>query len=264
MKDVRRLKDKINKLAAPPSPAPEGRVILLGSHGTPLAAILREVDETVLPRRLIFRRGEGTLTVAAGNRRLISVDTAEGPGAGEAADILGVTLTQPDVAMLGQLRLALTASLPGNDPIVVTITPPTDNKVDFAAGTTAFALASAWGVDISSPEATEDERPEALDTFLGMAPSTARAWLRITSGEIADGGGDAAVLARLRDFAGSADLADLDMSPDGETRRFVAIGRAPGDGDCLLFVSDKLETALLMLPSEALDAAKASWISVHD
>jgi hypothetical protein len=263
MKEVRRLSEKIAKLAEAPAPAPEGRVLATGADGTTLAAILREVDETVLPRRLIFRRGEGTLTLAAGNRRLISVDTAEGPGAGEAADILGVALTQPDVAMLGQLRVALTAGLPGHDPILVTIAPPTDDKVDFAAGTTAVALASAWGVDISDPEASETKPADPMDTFFGAAPSLASAWLRITSGEIADAGGDEALLDRLRDFAGSADLADLDMSPDGETSRFVAIGRAPDDGNCLLFVSEKLEAALFLLPSDALDAAKATWISAR-
>ena len=263
MKDVRRLKDKIGKLAAAPSPSPKGRVVAPGPDGTPLAAILREVDETVLPRRLTFRRGAAALTVAAGNRRLVSVDTAEGPGAGEAADILGVDLTRPDVAMLGQLREALTASLPGDAPILVTIAPATDSKADFAAGTTAFALASAWGVDISSPEEAEAEPPGALDTFLGTAPSLARAWLRITSGEIAGEGGEDTLLARLRDFANSADLADLDMSPDSEAGRFIAIGRAPDDGDCLVFVADKLDTALLMLPATALDSAKASWLSAR-
>jgi len=270
VKDTRRLSDRIGKLARAEAADTTGRLVDPGADGTSLAAILREVDETVLPRRLVFRRGDGVLTVVASNRRLISVDTAEGPGAGVAADILGVVLNRPDVAMLGQLRAALSASLPGTAPIRVLSLPPTERIADFASGTTAAALALAWGVDLS-PAAGDLADPPApaphpapapgtpLDGFLARVGETARAWLRLDAGSVVGNGGERDLVARLEAFAGSDAMADLDTAADPATRRFVAIGRAPDDGDCLLLVGDGPAAALLLLPSAALDAARKTW-----
>lgn len=264
MKDTRRLSDRIGKLARAETADAAGRLVEPGADGTALAAILREVDETVLPRRLVFRRDDGVLTVLASNRRLISVDTAEGPGAGVAADILGVVLNRPDVAMLGQLRAALSASLPGTGPIRVRSLPPTERIADFASGTTAAALALAWGVDLSPPAADLAAPPAPapgtpLDGFLASVGGTARAWLRLDAGSVVGNGGEQDLVARLEAFAGSDAMADLDTVADPATRRFVAIGRAPDDGDCLLLVGDGPAAALLLLPSVALDAARKTW-----
>lgn len=259
MKDTRRLAARIRKLATSENTTPEGREVAPGSDGTSLAAILREIDETVLPRQLTFHRGEASLVVSAGNRRLISVDAADGPAASGTRDgVLGRSLTQPDVALLGRLRDALISALPGDAPIFVRTARPPDGAGDFAAGTTAAALASAWGVDLGS--ISEDAAPPAaIDDFLGTVPSQSRAWLRLDAGSVAGQGGDEAAAARLRAFADSADMAELDMVPDAKGSRFIAIGRAPDDGDCLVFVSDKAEAALLMISAEALDTVKANW-----
>lgn len=262
MKDSRRLSDRIDRLAAPLRAPTRGRSLATGDTGAPLAAILREVDETVLPRRLEFRRGEGLLAVSAGNRRLISVDAAEGPGAKAAKAVLGRALTQPDVALLGRLRDALASALPGEGPLIVTTAPAEGGAVDFAAGTTAAGLAAAWGVDLKAAPVTDETPLPALEAFLGSAPSLARAWLRLASGNVADTGGEDGLVARLKAFAASADMAELDMAPAGpgsEDRRFVAIGRAPDDGDCLLYVADRTDGALLMIPADALDAAQRAW-----
>lgn|GEM_PF-3394324 len=257
MKDTRRLAERIRKLAGSEASSPEGRELPPGPDGSPLAAILREVDETILPRSLVFRRGEGRLVVSAANRRLLMVDTAEGPDAAAATDIVGRPLTQPDVALLGRLRDALVSALPGNDPIRVRPAPASGAAGDFAAGTTAVALASAWGIDLAT--ATGNDPADAVEDFLGTAPSLSRAWLRLDAGMVTETGGDQALTARLRDFADSADMAELDMLPDANRSRFIAIGRAPGDGDCLIFVSDKAEAALLLIPAESLDSARTSW-----
>lgn len=259
MKDVRRLADRIAQLAASDRAPPGGRRLAPGPDGAPLAPILREIDETVLPKSLVFRRGDAMLTLSAANRRMISLDAAEGPGAKPAQAILGRALTQPDVALLGKLRDALTSGLPGKAPIMVVATAPDKNSADFAAGTTAAALASAWGVDLAPAPSPETDPLSELDAFMATAPSLARAWMRLASGIMTEAGGDKALVALLKDFADSADMADLDMAPGAEGHRFVAIGRAPDDGDCLLFVSDRTDAALLLIPAEALDDAKKTW-----
>lgn len=257
MKNTRRLAERIAKLAASETPSPEGRELAPGPDGSALAAILREVDETVLPRTLTFRRGEGRLVLSAGNRRLITVDAAEGPGASAARDMLGRPLTQPDVALLGRLRDALVSALPGGAPIRVRTAAPSARGGNFASGTTAAALASAWGVDLAS--AAESGSPGPVDDFLGVAPSLSRAWIRLAAGRVTEAGGDATLAGRLRDFADSADMAELDMAQHGDGPSFVAIGRAPDDGDCLVYLSDKADAVLMMIPADGLDAAKTGW-----
>ncbi|MDJ1006665.1 MAG: hypothetical protein QNJ13_02480 [Paracoccaceae bacterium] len=261
MKDARRLKNRIRKLNAPARQSEQGREIASGADASPLAAVLLEVDETMLPRRLVFSRGDARLSLSAGNRRLIGIEHAEGSAEAPAKPLMGVSLTRPDVALLGRLRDALTTALAGSEPIFVRTEPAADGQVDFAAGTTAQALASAWGVDLSADAGPPDAPDEAggLDMFLTTAPSLARAWVRLSSGGIADTGGDPATLGRLQAFAGSADMANIDMVPASGSNRFVAIGRSPDDGDCLLFVSAGLEAALLMIPAETLDQAKKTW-----
>lgn len=259
MKETRRLKDRIGKLGSAAPTGAGGRQRATGPDGSPLGPVLLEVDETMLPRTLIFERGAARLSLAAGNRRLISIKAVSGPAEAAAGPLIDVPLTRPDVALLGKLRDALASALPGDGPITVRTEPAADGGVDFAAGTTAQALASAWGVDLAPDPAPSDTPAEALDTFLGTAPSLARAWIRLSSGGVADSGGDAAVLGRLKSFADSADMAEIDMVPDPAQRRFVAIGRSPDDGDCLLFVSSGMEAALLMIPAETLDSAKRTW-----
>ncbi len=258
MKDARRLNEKISKLGeASPQAGAGQRDILAGSDG--LTAVLREIDETILPRRLTLTASAGSIALTAGNRRLISIDQIDGEGLEEVKGTAGLSLTRPDVADLGRLRDAFVTAFGETASILVDSKPPEGKAPSFADGTTAAALASAWGLSLAVQAGDEDSDQDALESFLGKLPGMSRAWLRLSTGKIADDGGDQEELLRLKDFADSADLADLDMLSTSEERRFISIGRAPDDGTCLIFVSDKLDAALLLIPAEKLDNARAAW-----
>lgn len=262
MKDSQRLVEKITRLRVPGrDPDRAGRDISPAQGQDPLASFLTEIDETLLPRALTFRTDTSVLTVSAGNRRMISLDAAGGAASAAAEPILGKSMTRPDVADLGRLRDALVAAFAGSSAIFVKSDAPNSTETELAAGTTAVALASAWGVDLSAwPDSGwggEDVAP--IEDFLATVPRFSKAWLRIADGGVTEMGGDEGLLARLRDFADSADMAELDMEPNPEARRFISIGRAPSDGDCLLFVSDEMDAALVMVAAAELDEAKEAW-----
>lgn len=264
MSDERRLSDRAGKLASAYRPPAGPRELAVSAEGDVLGAVLREIDETVLPRSVQFLRGKASIRVSAANRRLISVDAAEPDDDIPAkARVIGQVLTRPDISLLGQLREVLTTTLSGKGPLSVLVDPPTSDRADFAAGTTAASLASAWGVELLADGADGAEasgRP--LDAFFTVAPSLARAWVRLTSGSVTTRGGEPKLAGKLSDFAASSDMADLDLAPSENDLRLVAIGRAPDEGDCLLFLADKQDSALLLVPAEALETVRTSWRDV--
>lgn len=263
MKDVKRLRDKIGKLASQSAAiSKSGRQILTSDDANGLAAVLSEIDETILPRHLTLLSDTGKVVLGAGNRRLMAIVRVEGDALADMAEVVGVSMTRPDVADLGRVRDLMTVAFSTSKSILVTSTPNDGDTFSFADGTTAAALASAWGVDLDGALAGDGAAgQDHVSRFLGAMASTPSAWLQLSAGKPAAEGGDATLVLRLKDFADSADLADLDMLSAPDQSRFVAIGRAPGDGDCLVFVSDEEEAALLLLPADQLDTAKQHWIA---
>ncbi|MEO1178966.1 MAG: hypothetical protein AAFV87_17940 [Pseudomonadota bacterium] len=260
MKDARRLKSKIARLAtASGGHDTKGRSILDEGDSDGLTAVLREIDETILPRALTLSSARGTIVITAGNRRLIKIETVTGDELADVASVAGLSLTRPDVADLGRLRDALVAAFNSTPEVRVKSAPIPGGTMTFADGTTAAALASAWGIELISGDAGRTVERAPLDTFLASMPNVPRAWVQLESGKPKAEGGAQDLVARLKNFADSADMADLDMMAASEGSRFVAIGRAPDDGDCLLFVSRDAQSALLLLPSNQLETAKASW-----
>lgn len=72
MSDSERLKAKLAKLGTREDSGPEGR--LIGDGGDLGRALIDEIDETILPRRLIFTTDAGAvLTVEAASRRLVRI-----------------------------------------------------------------------------------------------------------------------------------------------------------------------------------------------
>lgn len=258
MKEAQRLKAKIGRLAATTGGhGAEGRPIVSPGQSDGLTAVLREIDETVLPRALTLSSARGSIVVTAGNRRLISIDTVSGDALVDVAGVAGLSLTRPDVADLGRLRDALVAAFDDADVVRVKSAPIPGGTMTFADGTTAVALASAWGIELIDEDKAAPQEP--LDAFLASMTHPPRAWLQTGGGKIKSESGTADVVAKLKTFAGSADMARLSTPGEPASGRFIAIGRAPGDGDCLLFVSHKADSALVLLPSDQIEAAKANW-----
>jgi len=126
---------------------------------------------------------------------------------------------------------------------------PADASADFAAGTTAIALAAAWGVDLASPD-TEDAAPATvLEAFLGTLSAEARAWLVGIAGDTSEdselrknalfwaGQSGAISAAELQELYGSFD--DPEMK---EQLIFVASQtREPGAVDFLMEVAREEE-----------------------
>src|SRR6056297_1357048 len=79
MSDERRLENKLARLAEPAAAPGPGRALSLAGPGGALRAVLAEIDETVLPRRLHFAAGGAVrLSVEVAERRILAAALAGG------------------------------------------------------------------------------------------------------------------------------------------------------------------------------------------
>lgn len=259
MSDERRLAESAGKLASA-GRAQAGPRELAMKGNSPLPAILREIDETLLPRSLEFRRADGRVRLTAGNRRLVSV-TGVRAGSDVEDSLIGQELTRPGADVLGLLRDLLVSALSRPGVLTVTAEQLSDGAPAFSAGVTATSLASAWKIDLYKSTDDGEKTPASpFDGFLDAAKSNAIGWVRLQSATPTESGGDAGLVERLTAFAKAAQTASFHPGPQADDRRFTAIGRAPGEGNCLLHVVDGDASALLMLPSKALDKARDAWL----
>lgn len=143
MTDDRRLRDKLARLAAEDA----GRPV---ADRDPVRAILLEIDETILPRTLVFRAADGAeLVLEVANRRLQSiVEVPEDVAPAAERDGLLGPLPPDDAAALAAVAGALRAFARAHGGCDVSVA-PLDRGIDASGlGRSAAALAAAAGLDL--------------------------------------------------------------------------------------------------------------------
>ena len=194
MSDFARLEDKLNKLRQRERAPGEGRKIRASDADAMLAAIVTEIDETILPRRLTFTLDNGVaIHLAAANRKLQAAMSPIPNGIDPA--LADQDLSDAEDPKLASLALGLRTVLDGADTLKVSAMRP---KSLFASdvGVTTSLLKKAWGVE-ESRSTTAEKNPDAILTaFLTWLDGKADAWLRIDGEAVTDqGGADEAVAA---------------------------------------------------------------------
>lgn len=193
--DFERLKDAISKLRAKTSASEKGRLLEGDNASARLAAILTEVDETILPRRLIFQWDKvHTVQLAVANRRLQGVLS---PSAGPLEDLAGHPLSDPDDEKTTGIRDALLDVLEDAAGARILSQHLGDDDLGSDAGLAADALMRHWGLEAGA----DDQSADALPDFLAALKETATAWLLVEGEDVADQSGSEADIARLGETA---------------------------------------------------------------
>jgi hypothetical protein len=252
--DDRRLRDKLARLAAADDGRPE-------AAGDPLRAILLEIDETVLPRTLVFRAPDGAaLVLEVANRRLQAVVSLPHDVAPDTdGDRVAGPLPPDDAGALAAVAAALRgfARLHGGFTVAAE---PLDRGLDASGlGRSATALAEALGLDLY-------DAPEPVpmpDPARGFEAGLAR--LALATAAVADGTASAATgpdadavrrLSSLREGALAALLAHLGP-PAARAGRFVVMAGA----DEALFIgqTEAARAVAALLPADHAGALVALW-----
>ncbi|NNE88033.1 MAG: hypothetical protein HKN27_08150 [Silicimonas sp.] len=159
-----------------------------------------EIDETILPRRLVFTvNADVEVHLAVANRRLQALlqPSPDVPGASDLADVAITDGKSPALVSLGELlrRIFAEATI-----VEIQSHRQIPGQFDAEIGAPAGGLAKAWKLEIVKTRVVKPE--EILTTFLEqISDDFAEAWLRIEGENVTDQLGNADRLAALGEQA---------------------------------------------------------------
>lgn len=184
MSDKKRLKDTLLKLASEISPVEDGwRRIEGENEAGPLAAVLAEIDETLLPRALGLRsEGGDILLLEVGDRRLRRLVSPAPAGLSAFGQLFDGSLSVPSDDTIDSIGEMFRAFLSGGKPVWVRAKNLSDNAEHGLIGVSAATLARAWSVELTARP--EIEPGAAFEEFVEAAVARSEAWLRSDGGEV--------------------------------------------------------------------------------
>ncbi len=221
MDDFTRLEQKIAKLRQRDRARGDTRTL----RGTPerlLDAILGEIDETILPRRVTFAVDGGeTLHFAVGNRRLQAL-VSPAPKVEGADAVADVELKAAEDEAVGALKSVIEAVIGKNEALVVTTARFKDYSPASDVGVQVDQLGKAWG--LAETSASDAGEGGGIEAFIKSLAGRAEGWLRIDGEEVAGQDGDEGVIADL--VEGAAVFLDgyFSKKPDLEDRPGAPLG----------------------------------------
>lgn len=193
MDDFSRLEAKLVKLRQRAAAPGEGRVIR-GKSEQLLAAVVSEIDETILPRELSFSAGDRSFSVAVANRRLQAL-VAVTPVTTISDALIGKSIADAEDEALPKLREMLIAQLESEGSWTISSQRQSGTGFPSDVGVPSGPLARAWKI---TPSGEGRSNPEAtLADYLGSIGTDAKAWLLIEGEEVKNQSGPEAAVAEL-------------------------------------------------------------------
>jgi hypothetical protein len=197
MSEAARLRQSLGKLAAPGEVVGQGRRRLRGGTADALiAALLCEVDETILARALTFETDDGRdLTVEAYNRRLIRlVPPAPAGTTADLAKLFGETLTSATDDTSSRTYEFLLRFFKAAKTVTVKSAAPAAKIDATQLGPLATHLAEAWNLSATGPGVPG----HAIERFVKLLDEVATAWLWRGEDGVRSSSGDTAAIADLQ------------------------------------------------------------------
>ncbi|MBE0412308.1 hypothetical protein [Yoonia sp.] len=221
----------------------------------PLAAILREIDDTVLERTLIFGIGQTNVHAVVAGRRLKGIVEISGDVTAQ-DDIVGQIFSRDDPAPLAAIGTLLKKLCDATPQVTVISTAPRPLGSSAEAGVATAALASAWAVDTVRQPAT------ALQQFVAANVALITASYHVADGQPPQTTGDT---ARLQDIWKTQItlFRKRHKSVVGKPATPMLIGiqtKQPNQMLCLAVVDG--EQCLISGPADGLPALLASWTQI--
>lgn len=199
MSDFARLENKLAKLRQRERAPGEGRKLRGATADALIVAIVGEIDETILPRRLSFAlESGGTLHLAAANRKLQAVMSPAPTGL--SAKLCDKMLGDVDDPAVGKIAAGLRKILAeGGTLTLSSVRPPSLFASDIGIQTSQ--LRKAWQIEEHESAPAQQDPAEILSGFLGSLSDEVVAWLRIEGEAVTDQGGDLTAATELGETA---------------------------------------------------------------
>ncbi len=258
MTEDRRLRDKLAKLAAEAETVEDGRRRLSPGATGLVAAMLAEIDETILGRRITFETDHGRrLSVDVANRRLLRVAEVPDESAGPEG-LLGPLGPDSD-GILPAVIAAMRRLAEGQNSLLVATVPLDAASEPDVLGRSVAALARAAGIDLYSDAAPV----EASGGFSASVSGLAVAVRSFAPSPSAAAGVQAARLEALDEEGLRRVLGQI--GPKGaRAGRFILL--SGGEGSDALFVGCETEDATVaaLVPATRTGEVIALWRATRD
>ncbi|WP_160765438.1 hypothetical protein [Kangsaoukella pontilimi] len=256
MNDFARLEQKIGKLRDRERAPGDGRALRAADGPGLLAALLQEIDEIILPRRVTLTLANGTsINLAVSNRRLQGV-LAPAPDA--LSKVAGVALKGAEDDAAAGIKAGLAKLFEGGGSVGLIATRLGDDDLGSDAGVSASLLARAWSIDLG-PAGPADPG-EVITRFLGEIGNAASCWLKIEGEDIVEQSGGEADLAQLADTAAfflDAYLNKRDsLVGHGRGAKLVTL---ESESRALIFVDGEGHSAFVTAPAGGLARIVSLW-----
>lgn len=254
MSDLNALAQKLAALGATDDLYADGaRVISQGGTPSPLAAVLRAVDETVLDRILVFAAGETTVSIIASGRRLRGLSEVT-PAYDAATSLIGETISREDPSTLDNSFALLSDLLDAADPLTVRSMPATRFGSGGERGVPAADLAKLWQIDLNAAPMPP------LAQFLDANDSIITALLHVSAGDIMASKGENAVLEQIWETQVQAYIdAQAKLAGPDNRPHLVCLDGALGDGATAALAFAGQDVALLTFETAHLGRLHTSW-----
>lgn len=226
-----------------------GRVISNGILPPPLNAVLEEIDNTVLKRRLTFRAGDSTLSFVVAGRRLMTL-VAASPDLSMAEPLIGTALSHDDEDTFETVAAAIVALTDAERPILVQSAHSDAGGVHTNIGIPIDRMTELMGIDLA-------DKVQPMQCFIDACEELYSACLFWVGGVWIGQSEDDGLMTRLRGVADSQwERFREAYGKNGhsvDTPRLIILDRALGDeasvtaawanGEYVIFAHDQSDAA---------------------
>jgi hypothetical protein len=168
------------------------RVIAQEGGSVALAAVLREIDSTVLERTLVFGFGDATVSAIVAGRRLKGFHAVSG-NAVPTDDVIGQPLSREEPQTLNAAGALMTQLCAAATRVTVRAQPIEPFGKGGDVGISATGLGDIWQVNL-------DAKPlPPVARFISANAGTLTAYLYVTDGVVVETSGDGAALQLIWD-----------------------------------------------------------------
>ncbi len=267
MSDNQRLRENLSKLRALETRLGQHRIS--GPDAPSLmGSILREIDETILPRKVEFiNDAGGVLQFEVAGRRLLRVGSGKSDeGVDLKGELFGNALSDIDSPLVSALFSKLTELLSKTETLTV-ISEKTEGETDPAEiGCSAESLARAWGLDLY--RTTNSDFKDIVTNLVTACEDDAIAWIQLDSDKITSSGGSPDKLEPLTQIS-QKQIAKFDAhlmrSPgDQTTLGCLVLGPRSGDSPSLLFARYDETRAFVSISGESVSRVLTIWKELCD
>lgn len=230
------------------------RVISLGGAPAPMAAILGEIDETVLERNLEFKSDKSTTNLIVAGRRLRGIQAVTPPSDSK---VIGQTISREEPELVQAASELLSDLFADADRLTVRSLAPEPFGKGGERGISAHGLAELWRIEMDAAPKPPMER------FLRANGDNIASLMHVSNDEIAATSGDFEALQEIWSTQVKEFREKHDKALNGEDGpKLIFLEGALDDGTSAALALADNDMALFAYQTDKLDALHASWRSI--